>query len=154
MLYTGINNIILMSIKTHQCESNNQATSCCVCLNTTRSNNNFSGWQCTGKHSEKMCNYCLGTLMKMTAKCPICRAHPFYNWGRRIADENRTEIRKKKFGSKYALMKKYFDYKHLIEKRLDGKYIYIIYDKNIKYGKNIPLGKKLLTWDKRFPNQT
>lgn len=107
-------------------QSNNQVINCCVCYNLISTNNNFSAWQCIGKHSEKLCNSCLSELMKINinTKCPMCRAPSFSNWGIRIANANRIKIFKKKFGSKYVLiMKKCFDNNDLIKERLSGKYI-------------------------------
>jgi hypothetical protein len=111
-----------MSKRIPMSEANNR-TRCCICYETTQSNNNFSGWRCSGNHSEKMCNSCLCTLMKMDSRCPICRAYKFLFWGLIISKKNKTEIRKKQFGNKYELARKCFKYIYFIDARIDGKYI-------------------------------
>ena len=55
-------------------ESNNQALTCCVCLDTTPSNTNFRSWNCSGVHPEIICNKCHSHMMDQGDNCPLCRA--------------------------------------------------------------------------------
>ena len=55
-------------------DNSNQAITCCVCLDTTPSNTNFRSWNCTGEHSDTICNKCHSHMMVQGNNCPLCRA--------------------------------------------------------------------------------
>jgi hypothetical protein len=63
-----------MSVISTSIDNSNQAITCCVCLDTTPSNTNFRSWNCTGEHSDTICNKCHSHMMEHGNNCPICRA--------------------------------------------------------------------------------
>ena len=63
-----------MSVISTSIDNSNQAITCCVCLDTTPSNTNFRSWNCTGEHSDTICNKCHSQLIEQGDNCPICRS--------------------------------------------------------------------------------
>ena len=53
---------------------NDQEYTCCICFQTTPSNNNFNSWNCSGPHPEIICNKCHCHIKENHQRCPICRA--------------------------------------------------------------------------------
>ena len=65
-----------MSVQIVQTERIYHEDTCCVCLDSTPSNNSFSSWNCTVDHPEIICNKCHSHMIEQGDNRPLCRAIP------------------------------------------------------------------------------